>query len=49
MAEKIVSMGNMHAVPAHWVLVLRMHEQAPEQPHTTPRKVPTTVRFPWDR
>jgi hypothetical protein len=39
----------MHAVPAHWLLLLRVHEQAPVQPHTTPRKNVATVRFPWER
>lgn len=36
-------------VPSAWLLVLQRAEVAPPLEHTTPRRVPTRVRFPWER
>ena len=36
-------------VPSSWLLVLQKQEVAPPLDHTTPRRRPTRVRFPWER
>ena len=36
-------------VPSTWLLVLQKNEIAPPLEHTTPRRIPTRVRFPWER
>ena len=36
-------------VPEWWLLVLSHREVAPPLEHTTPRRIPTRVRFPWER
>ena len=37
------------AVPGTWLLVLQPREAAPYQQHTTPRRRPVSVRYPWER
>lgn len=36
-------------VPEHWLLVLRPREDAPLLEYTSPLRIRTRVRYPWER
>ena len=36
-------------VPGTWLLVLQPREAAPLLEHSTPRRRPERVRYPWER
>ena len=37
------------SVPGTWLLILQPREAAPLLEHTTPRRRPERVRYPWER